>query len=76
MQFLALPCCTIRVNFLIYGRIWRNTVALPHIGAINKLIPKPVRWLGACPGLFRAVGGALVPRAASPPTVNKLKWVP
>ena len=32
-------------------------VALPHIGAINKLIPKPVRWLGACLGLFRAVGG-------------------
>ena len=54
MQF---PCFAVLCVYDASEFLWPNLagyVALPHIGAINKLIPKPVRWLGACLGLFRA----------------------
>ena len=70
MQFLALPLLYDQSEFL-----WPNLaeyVALPHIDTKNTLIPRPGRWLGACLGLVRAIGGDLVPSAASPPTVVRV----
>ena len=52
MQFLALPWCTIQVNFL-----WPHLaeyVALPHIGAINTADPEAGAMVR---GLFRARKG-------------------
>lgn len=70
MQFLALPLLYDQSEFL-----WPNLaeyVALPHTDTKNTLIPRPGRWLGACLGLFRAIGGTLVPSAASPPAVVRV----